>query len=1184
MKKILVYFIFSLVIVSISGFLFAPQEKAYDESWKQVEAYVKKGLPKSALKIVDEVYQSAKAEGNETQALKALIYRVSLQSRFEEDHLVKAIRIFEKELVSSVSPEKQILHSLLAEMYQWYLNENRWQINDRSTLTGIDNKDIHTWDAAKLNRIITNHYLSSLEQKDKTQSVALDNFNAILQNTDKGGFILWPTLFDLIGNRALNYFSTDDAGLAALSTYTSLNDPVFFLSAPEFVKQDLGSLSKMSNEYQVLRLYQRLLKIHLEQKNTEALVDLDLKRLQYVYNKNPQSKENDERYIAALTKLRDGYPNHPVFVKISVPLARAYQNQGQKYAPLKGEDYRMEMNTGLAICREAVEAFPAAEAVRECKNITTEIKREVFGLKLNTAELPGKPFLAYINFKNITNLNFKIIVLDPGELLKVRKSEDQKDRIRRLLKKEAVKVWSQELPDTKDHQAHAAEIRMPAMEYGYYMVFASSDSSFASESNIVYQPLWVTNLSYIVKNNTVDGALELYVLDRQSGNAVEGTSVTVYDKVYNASLRGNEFIKLGQYPTNEIGYVNIQVTGKSKHGSINFTLQKEDDQLFSEGTRSVYKRSTVTKHKTKTYLFTDRAIYRPGQTVYFKGIVVDKDKNDVILKTNHQAMVSLIDVNRKEISTLDVLTNDFGSYHGAFVIPRGSLNGQMRIKTKTGSLNFRVEEYKRPTFQVTFDTIHSEYKLGEEITVTGRAENFAGNAIMNAGVNYRVVRSMPVVPYFRSYYRYPVQQDQEISHGQVVTNQDGSFEINFVAEGGGQPSYLKNAPYHFIIYADVTDITGEVQSGSSYVTVGSQALILNIEGPDVIQSETTKGLTVTAKNLSGAAVEANVQLKVFHLSPPDRLLNKRYWPQPDINLLSAEEFKNDFPHAVFGDENDKNKWAREEVFSQQVRFNGEIIVLTELLKNSKPGEYLVIASTVGSLNDTLSTKKFIQLYSFDSKQLPGKMVNWSQVTKTKAEPGEVVKLIVGSAAKKSKLYYEIVNGNEVVESDWLILNRSQKVLDIPVKEAYRGNFEIRTAMIRYNRIYLESTTIEVPFTNKKLDITLETHRDFLTPGKEEEWRVKISGPNGAGIAAELMAGMYDASLDQFATNQWKFNLYSAKWSRNSWGYGYFKAGNANHLNRVQVDYIVSNPVLYPEINWFGYQHFGGPVLRGVVME
>ena len=196
--------------------------------------------------------------------------------------------------------------------------------------------------------------------------------------------------------------------------------------------------------------------------------------------------------------------------------------------------------------------------------------------------------------------------------------------------------------------------------------------------------------------------------------------------------------------------------------------------------------------------------------------------------------------------------------------------------------------------------------------------------------------------------------------------------------------------------------------------------------------------------------------------------------------------------------------------------------MSDFLNSGVAGEYVLEARSISEEGDTTVAQQYITLYSNESKRLPGKMIDWSVVNKTTAEPGEIVKLTIGSATKKSKIYYEILNGVDVVNKGWVEVNKSQKVIEILIEESFRGGIEIRTAMMRFNRVYLNSHSIKVPFSNKKLTIKIETLRDYLTPGTQEEWKVKISGPNGEALATELLAGMYDASLDQFKANEWKY--------------------------------------------------------------
>ncbi|NOX86310.1 MAG: hypothetical protein GXO86_10165, partial [Chlorobi bacterium] len=1053
MKKIPFLFISFFLVVLISGFLLAPQKENYDGQWSRVENFVKRGLPRSAIRVVDSIYQSALKEGNQPQKIKALIYRVSLQSRFEEDHLVKAIRTFENELSESQPPEKQILHSLLAEMYRWYYQQNRWQINERGTVSGIDEKDIHTWDAVHFNKVIREHYLTSLKNRNDLEKIKLNVYKPFLEHADSAGLTLWPSLYDLLANRALNYFSGPDAGLAGIANPPAFDDYKLFSPVKEFVKQDFHDADTTSSQYLILKLYRHLLGFHLEQNDIAALIDLDLRRLQYVYSHFVFSPKTDSAYISALTEIREQHRDRSEFVRISAKLAALYSAAGGKYNPLKGDEHRWDLNKAMEISNEAVRAFPDDSYVTECKNIVSEITRREFNVQMEDAEISGKPFLAFLRFKNVSTLYFRVTELNLPDLMVNPDRMIRRDDVRQLLQAKSVKHWNIVLPDTKDHQSHTTEFMIPELGNGRYVLIVSDNPEFKNERNVIFRPFWITNLSYLIKSNPLDGNPEIYVLDRESGQPYSGISVKGYQKVYNREKRKNEYQYFGEYFTDSEGYIKINLTDKQKHSPVTFLLERGCDQLFTTGSKYFNEPQRNDTWRTKTYLFTDRAIYRPGQTVYFKGIVVDKNGNDVRIKRGHQAEIRFLNTNRKELGKLQATTNEFGSFSGSFVIPSGELNGQMTIQTKTGFASFSVEEYKRPTFEVLFDTVEGEYKFGNRVTVTGKAMNYAGNPLINASVTYRVVRKVIPVPYFWDYRPYPLQNEVEIANGSTATHDDGSFDISFTATPPDLLRGQKPMPCNFTVYVDVTDITGEVQTGTTNLMVGMQSVILTVKSGKEILKEDGKGIELTTENLSGRPVDALVSYSLFQLIPPDYIQKKRYWPQPDINLISREKFREMFPHDVYGNDDKKENWNRQLLFVDTTEVKGTIEILQKTFAGINPGEYLLTAQTLTKDGDTVKAEHYFTLYSSQSKKLAVKELGWSTVTKTKAEPGDVVQLIMGSAAKKTKFYYEVVNGAEVAMSGWMKISSSQKMIDIPVVEKYRGNFAIHVYANRYNRFY-----------------------------------------------------------------------------------------------------------------------------------
>jgi len=502
--------------------------------------------------------------------------------------LIGAIQTFEQELKSATSPEKEVMESLLAELYQGYYQQNRWVINGRSTVEGIDDKDIRTWDAVKMNQKIKDYYLQSLTNKITLQQISLNAFNAILQEADPSEFNLWPSLYDLLANRALTYFSGHDVEITAVDKISSVEYKL--LSLEDFLDNKKYE-SDSSNIGIALQLYGHLLNFHLKKEHTEALVDLDLKRLQYVYEHAMNQDAEIQSYFDILESMRQQYKGNPVYVKIAARQAKLYLSQSEKYVPSVGDDYRWDKNEAAKICKEAIELYPREKATDVIRNMLTEINKNAFSFQMASANLPDQASLALLNFRNTQKLFFKIVKVDPDDDRKKREVEDEKSVMNKYLGEDPIANWDLELPNTKDHQQHSTEIRIPQLNKGYYVVFASDDAEFSKTSNLAYQRVWISRLSYISKPNESEGNNELFVLDRETGDKISDVKITVYERVYDNRNRSYKTNVVGQLNSDNDGYVAISGLGERKYGSYLLALEKDGDQLYSENHFTFYRRT-----------------------------------------------------------------------------------------------------------------------------------------------------------------------------------------------------------------------------------------------------------------------------------------------------------------------------------------------------------------------------------------------------------------------------------------------------------------------------------------------------------------------------------------------------------------------------------------------------------------
>jgi uncharacterized protein YfaS (alpha-2-macroglobulin family) len=1170
MKKLHRIILASIILFLIPTLFINSKIEDYDKSWSKVDGYVKEGLPKSAIKLVDEIYKTAKAEGNSPQLIKSLIFRVSLQSRFQEDHMLKSISYFEKELASSEGPVRQILHSLIAQIYQAYYQQNRWQINERGTLENYNNTDVSTWDALSFNKIIKKNYLQSLENKSFLQDIKLDDYNLILVEKDTSDFNLYPSLYDLLANRAINYFTNnfDDFEIAPISFDYSQG----LLSGNNFLENDLTENSKNEKETIVLGLFKDLILLHKQNYDTIALVDLELRRLDYYLQKVGSSPENDNQYLVSLFDLKKQFSNNPISVKVSYQIAKVYKDYANKYDRLKGEKNRWHNAKAVDVCNEAIEKFPKALYSSKCRNLIKGIKNPDIRFTIREAELSEKPFLGSLSFKNISKVYFKIVKLGADDFLKKSENYNNKEEELKYLDLKAVESWSIDLPDAKDFQNHIAEFKLPALEKGLYFVFVSNDSSFKNKI-IVSSKIWISDLSYVLKADGNAGSANMFVLNRESGKPISGVEVRVFKRKYNNRKRESEFEQIGKLISDKEGNCVIKNFDNDHSGSLTFKLVKDDDVLYSSSHLNIYGNNND-QPVIKTWFFADRAIYRPGQTVYFKGIITENLGNDYTLLENKETKVEFRNANYKEISNSIFVTNDYGSFHGEFVIPKGLLNGSFSIKNSYGNIRIQVEDYKRPTFKVEFDTVKEQYKLGNTVSLKGNAMDYSGSSLENAEVKFRISRES-FNPYFRNsfYGNHFYSESIEIANGNITTNTDGSFEFDFEAIRDANQVHAKGISYYFTVHVDVTDITGETQSGSMFLKLSDAYLNLEVESAEVLNLENNKGITINATNSSDVGVEALTEIKISKIASPKVASISRDWEMPDVFLMGENEFKNEFPKNSYKDENNLENLEKTEILKQTIKVKGSQTVLSDEIKNLKPGEYFIEISAKDKDGNIVDAKKYFSLYSFSSSTLANNNVLSMMINKTKAQPGEDVILSISSSNKKSKILYEIVNGNKLVERKWLNINASQKNIQIPVREEYRGNFSVNVISIRDNRKYVQSSTISVPFENKKLDVKLETFRDYLTPGAEEEWNISIKGPKGEKVASEILAAMYDASLDKFISNKWKMNLYRNKTQNNRWMVSLFSTSSSYSNKGIYFHYNQQSEK-YPEIDWFGYEFYG----------
>ncbi|MBN3035394.1 MAG: hypothetical protein JW861_07385 [Bacteroidales bacterium] len=1150
----------------------------YPEAWKKVDSLVNIGLPRTALEIVDSIYHAAQVEENHPQVVKSLLYRFRLQAAFEEN-IIKGISEELNALITvSGPPLKQILHSILGEIYWNYYQSNRYRFLERTYADFIKKEDITTWDLRTLQEEVFRHYQASLEDPKILKTNRIGLYDAILEGSGESRMVR-PTLYDFLAHRAVDFFMNDESALTRPARQFEVNQDDYLAEAGRFVKFEPGYDSPLSGGYEAFRIFREILDFHLGDEDPAALIDADLKRLQYMYNKAVMP-EKDSLYSVALGTIRSGFRQHPASTDAGYQMASHQYDLGLEYQPKVSGKNRWNIRTALEICREEMSAHPGSGGAKRCKLLEQQILETGISVQAPAGVSPGQKFLGLVKFRNLKQLHFRLISISPeADRDYLKQYPNRKELIAQYAALPFQHSFSQALPDTGDYQWHAAEVPVTALAEGYYILLASGSDAFNPDQTFMaYTPVWSTDISYITRKDR-EGTYQVYVLDRETGMPLKNVKTKLFERFYNYNSRTYEHQFAGEYFSDEAGYLEITPSdegGKARSFFLEFEYKEQHlltENYFYQRTPDYRGR----KPDVRTFFFTDRSVYRPGQTIWFKGIVTERSEKSTLPQKGKKTRVEFFDANNQQVEVLEFTTNEFGSFHGSFTAPVTGLTGMMNIRNESGSVAVKVEEYKRPEFEVTFRPMEGAYKLNESLQVPGKTVSFSGAPVDHARVSYRVVRTARF-PYriFGVTDFMPLQGETEIVSGFTETDGDGAFSVPFQALPDLSVPESAKPVFNYRITAEVTAVNGETRSGETTVSVGYNAMIAGFDIPEQVDRSVTPAFRIITTNPAGRPLPSEGEIAVFRLSEPGRLFRTRLWEAPDEHVMDQDDFIRDFPYDPFGEEYLPTGFEKEEqLFHTSYRTPDDSLLVPEGMAGWEPGRYLATILTRDAFGSEVRGEQIFTLFDPQSSSCPVHEIFWSHLMQEEAEPGSSSTVLVGSAGRDLRVVCEVVCERNIISRQWIRLNSEMKRITIPIGKDCTGNCTVNLVAVLRNRPMQKSLLVRVPQTDRQLGVTFETFRDRLLPGQKEEWKIRIDRKTGERIAAEVLTSMYDASLDAISPHDWSFHIFLDLFGLPGW--------DVFHAFRTEPAFLYhppAGPLMYPapreydHLNWFGFHYFG----------
>lgn len=998
-------------LIAAFGISMGAPAQSYDKLWQEAKAHVDNDLPKSAIEVVNKIQQKAVAEGNDAQLLRVMLTQRMLGAELSADSVAPWLQRMEVALAAETKPAMQALwHVALAKCYEG-TNYGQVLVIDGKTLT---------YDA--LQQRAKAHYEASLGNPDALADARVDNYLPLF--TKHEGSACYHN--DLL--------------------HVVLND----YCESGVTKQG----DKQAWTEKIAAFYKA------RHANDAALL-LSLRALEQRYeNASVKGRIEHNTYYKALCQLTDEYAGAGSCVKIYEAMVALQANYVQDDGPYAAHNDSVLM----AQAEKGISLSKKGNAANELRNFVARMTAPaVYADGLQRVCYPGSQLTLAFRTRHLREAELRVTRL-PKSAAELHAADN--DALKALAKKAgsgACTITRLQLTgQTAPYAWRTDSVRFEVPNVpGVYYVELVGDGRVLEGSTMA-----VSSLS-AVRFATPGGKTRITMVDSQTGRPVTGVQLTAY----RYDNRSHKLRQIRTYATDAEGNVSLQTDVNHYDATLYAATTATDaaSPLFNINNIRYYDTQRQWA-ETRVQLYTDRAIYRPGQKVAFSAVAFTREGDVHRVRPALQLKATLRNANGKVVDTLLVQTDAFGTASGEFNLPQACLPGRFSIsvdnRSVSGRTYFRVEAYKRPTFTATTQPVKTAYALGDSVTVEGEAKTYSGVAVADARVQYTVRRT--------AWFFY---NDDEMApqSGETTTDAEGRFKLPVLLESpeneadAALPRYNR---YAYVVDYTVTAPNGETAQGSATLNVATRKAWLEVSAPQTIYRR------------QGAA------LPTFGI----RQLNAQGENMPAKGTFVLRRGGAEVARGAF----DTN----------------EPLVISQLAQLPS-AQYTLSVQTTEAAADTVT---FTLLRDTDTTPVVANQPFFFY--KETANDGAAARMVVGSTEKDACLFYDVVAGNRVVESRRIMLNNELLHLTFDYKEAYGDGAVLCLAMVRHGQLYEESVSVEKPKPDKRLLLHWTSFRSRLTPGQQEEWRVQITRPDGTPADAQMMACLYDASLDALAKSTW----------------------------------------------------------------
>nr|WP_315202176.1 carboxypeptidase-like regulatory domain-containing protein [uncultured Flavobacterium sp.] len=1085
----------------------------YEKNWVKVIENENIGKVKTANEIVDKIYKMAFAKKEEVQIIKCFFYKSKYRQVLDENAKVKILNDLKTEINQVSAPSKAILNLIYGKCLNDYYNSNRYNIQNRTNTVSHDD-DYLTWTKSDFEKEIQTTFDKTLDNAVILKATPLTNYEAIFDFFTLEKFKK-ENLFDYVIKENIAFYKTKlNAWEFEPKDYTYYKNTLLG-NTDAFTKLSLDFI-KNENLKKVLSLYQKL-------EADSATFENKLERILFC---SQFLIKSDKELLNALTFLEKETKEAIQLQKIQLEKATAYARLASKEAhPDYNTKALTELDRVLSINNESNTYKQALQTKEQLvtKTIQVELQKYIYNKENNRA---------FIRYKSTNNLTISFFKISNSILNKFKTKAFRIDSIANQItthqKPSATKKY--ELIDKKDYFEYTTELILPQLETGSYLVYFESETDAKDKKGFGYENITVSNISVLA---TTKEDTEYYtVLDRKTGKPIE--NVSLKSKYFDIKTNTEGLAKYERKKEDNNNYFNYY--------PIDLTTDKDTIQINKNYLPNAYEYSEKDEEedfKSKVEFYLDRAIYRPGQTVYYKGIAVKKKKNKSSIVPNTTFKITIEDPNSSDFKKSDVITNEFGSFSGEFVLPKTGLTGNFRITAdepddyekdvsynkikeehpfwdnvdfENSEISFKVEEYKRPKFEVTFEPKKETFQINQSVSVKGTAKAFAGSTISDAKVAYTITR---FTNYYRNYYNN--ESEETLVSSETKTDASGKFVIDFIAKPSEKPNKDQLPIFNYRINTSVTDINGETHTAQTILKVGYHDLVLTTSIPDKIETKDKNEITLNSTNLNGEFKAAKGEIKMYFVSPFPNKFKPRVFHQPEIKTILDTDFEKLFPFEINTDETTK-KTTEKLVFSKNIDTEKDKKMALDFISDYQSGNYKIVFSAKDSFDNAIETTSNFQITQSKVKLNPSKLFTAQQVNDDPKKDGFVAIKLTSIVPELYISTTASYNRQSFFEKTTHLQN-NQITVKIPLKKEFKNIIDIGFQSIFENENFTDNLTIVLKTMVPKFDWNVESFRNKIQPGSSENWSFKLNAID-TKKEAEVLASMYDSSLDQFTKTEW----------------------------------------------------------------